>query len=46
MLSPSKSGLPFPLSLVKKRIYLGTHLKEEFTDLFQSYKAGEHFANG
>ena len=34
MLAPSKKGLAAPLSLAKKRIYLGTHLKEKITDLF------------
>ena len=33
-LSPSKRRLGSPLSLVKDRIYLGTHLKEELTDMF------------
>ena len=31
---PSKKGLSFPFSLGKKRIYLETQLKREFTDLF------------
>ena len=31
---PSKKGLSFPFSLGKKRIYLETQLKGEFTDLF------------
>ena len=33
-LHPSKKGLSFPFSLGKKRIYLETQLKGEFTDLF------------
>ena len=33
-LYPSKKGLSFPFSLGKKRIYLETQLKGEFTDLF------------
>ena len=33
-LFPSKRRLDFPLSLVKEGIYLGTHLKEELTDMF------------
>ena len=35
MLAPFKKGLPSPFSLVKKRRYLGTHLKEELINLFQ-----------
>ena len=34
LLHPSKKGLSFPFSLGKKRIYLETQLKGEFTDLF------------
>ena len=33
-LRPSKKGISFPFSLVKKRTYLDTQLKGEFTDLF------------
>ena len=33
-LHPLKKGFLFPLSLGKKRIYLDTHLEEEFTDLY------------
>ena len=33
-LHPSEKGIPFPFSLGKKRIYLETQLKGEFTDLF------------
>ena len=31
-LHPSKKGLSFPFSLGKKRVYLETQLKGEFTD--------------
>ena len=53
-----QKGLPFPFSFARNRIYLGTHLKEELTNLFgklpryplfphrQSRQACEHFANG
>ena len=34
LLHPSKKGLSFPFSLGKKKIYLETQLKGEFTDLF------------
>ena len=34
LLAPSKKGLPLPLSLAKKKIYLDSHFKEELTDLF------------
>ena len=34
LLHPSEKGLYFPFSLGKKRIYLQTQLKGEFTDLF------------
>ena len=34
LLHPSKKGLSFPFRLGKKRIYLETQLKVEFTDLF------------
>ena len=34
LLHPSKKGLSFPFSLDKRRIYLETQLKGEFTDLF------------
>ena len=34
LLNPSKKGLSFPFSLGKKRTYLETQLKGEFTDLF------------
>ena len=34
LLHPSKKGLSFLLGLGKKRIYLETQLKGEFTDLF------------
>ena len=34
MLVHSKKGLPFPFSLARNRIYLGTHLKEELAGLF------------
>ena len=30
--------LPPPFSLAKDRIYLGTHLKEELTNCFESYQ--------
>ena len=30
----SKKSLPSPFSLARCRIYLGTHLREELTDLF------------
>ena len=33
-LAPFKKGLPLPLSLAKKRIYLDTQLKAELIDLF------------
>ena len=33
-LYPSKKGLCFPVSLGKRRIYLETQLKGEYTDLF------------
>ena len=33
-LDPSKNSLSFPFSLGKKRVYLETQLKGEFTDLF------------
>ena len=58
MLVPSKKELPSPFSLIRKRIYLGTHLKEELTDFFwklpgyslfgqaEKNEDGEHFANG
>ena len=32
----SKKGLPLPFSLVIKRIYMGTQLKEELNDFFWS----------
>ena len=53
-----KKVLLLSFSLAKKRIYVGTHLKEELTDLFwklpvyslltqAEYKEdGKHFANG
>ena len=31
---PFQKGLPSPFSLARDRIYLGTNLKEEFTNLF------------
>ena len=34
LFAPSKKGLSFSFSLAKKRIYLETQLKGEFTDLF------------
>ena len=34
LLHPSKKGLSFPFSLGKKRTYLETQLKGEFSDLF------------
>ena len=34
LLQPSKKSLSLPFSLGKKRIYLETQLKGEFTDLF------------
>ena len=34
LLHRPKEGLSFPFSLGKKRIYLETQLKGEFTDLF------------
>ena len=34
LLHPSKKGISFPFSFGKKRIYLETQLKGEFTDLF------------
>ena len=34
LLAPSKKGLSLLFSLAKKRIYLGTQLKVELTDLF------------
>ena len=58
MLATSRKGLLFPFSLARKRIYLGTHLKEELTDLFRKLPAyslflqaewkeyGERFADG
>ena len=33
-LHPSKKGLSLPFSLGKKKVYLETQLKGEFTDLF------------
>ena len=33
-ISPFQKGLPSPFSLARNRIYLGTHLKEELTNLF------------
>ena len=39
-LHPSKKGLSFPLSLGKKRVYLETQLKGEFTDLFENWQGG------
>ena len=33
-LHPSRKGLSFPFNLGKKRKYLETQLKGEFTDLF------------
>ena len=55
---PIQKGLPSPFSLARSRIYLGTHLKEERTNLFwnlplyslfphrQRRQECEHFANG
>ena len=37
LLHPSKKGFSFHFSLGKKRIYLETHLKGEFTDLFWKF---------
>ena len=37
-LHPSKKGLSFPFSLDKKRIYLETQLKGEFTDCFENFQ--------
>ena len=34
LLALSKKGLPFPSNLTRNEIYLGTHLKQELTDLF------------
>ena len=38
LLHPSKKGLSFPFSLDKKRIYLETQLKGEFTDCFENFQ--------
>ena len=32
---PPQKSLPSPFSLTRNRVYLGTHLKEELTDLFR-----------
>ena len=37
LLHPSKKGLSFPFSLAKKRTYLETQLKGEFTNLFGKF---------
>ena len=37
LLHPSKKVLSFPFSLGKKRIYLETQLKGEFTNLFWKF---------
>ena len=34
LLAPFKKGLSLPLTLAKKKTYLGTQLKEELIDLF------------
>ena len=36
MLASSKKGFPYPFGLVKRRIYLDTHLKEKLTDFFKT----------
>ena len=55
---PFQKGLPFPFSLVRNRIYLGTHLKQVLINLLwklpgytpfpyrQSRQECEHLANG
>ena len=55
--SSFQKGLPSPFSLARNKIYLGTHLKEELTNLFwrltgsslfphkQNSQECEHFAN-
>ena len=38
MLASSRKDLPYNFGLVKKRIYLNTHLKEKLTDFFLNYQ--------